>query len=1094
MQTFEETSQTKNAEVVDIFDLMTQLPDTDDDSLRGTMSADDALFHCLNVYARVDLAYIAMLCDKSVYETAQLLQGAIYQDPAPFLQGEAYDIAENWMPCARYLSGNVQKKLDEAMEARSRFGDLFDSNVEMLKRICPAHVGIDGIHVALGASWIPTQEVEAFLKQFLRLRKAPEVLFFEDLLTYKIVAPAEAKNSVRNNIVYGVQADSGKQYLTALDIVERTMNAKTPKVTDYLPRASGFGYQPHFNRQKTVEAQEKQRQICEAFCDFVYGDPYRAARFEEYYNQTLVGYTYAQYDGSFLKLPDLNPAVSLYRHQRDAVARVLLSEGNLMLAHDVGTGKSYEIIISAHELHRMGKSEKNLIVVPNNVLHAMVKMHADLYPNDAIFAVYPKDFTPEKRNRVLEKIRDGKFVAIYMAYSSFEMVTMSKAYYVRKMSDEIAALTTAIFNATDRHERSRLQAKQNEVQKKLQHYHKTEPPCPWLNYEALGITTLFVDEAHNFKNIPIYSQTEGIVGMGSSSKKCREMLEKAHNTKRVIFATGTPLTNSLSDLYAFQTYLQPDTLAFHKMNSFDTWINTFGKLETAIECDVDASSATLRTTTRFSSFHNLGELMGMFSQVCDFHHQSEAEEGLPYFAGPIDISVARNAAQAAYMKQLSERTELIRARGVSRNEDNLLKVTNDGRLAALDIRLADATLQTAAVGASKADACAQKVYELYCAHPDSVQVIFSDIGTPKAGFNIYDELAQKLVRLGVAREEIAFVHDATTEQARAKLFAAMNQAKVRVAIGSTQKLGVGVNVQEKLIALHHLSVPWRPSDMVQREGRILRKGNTSPQVYIFRYVTEGSFDAYSWQILENKQKFISAFLAGESGRREADDIADAVLSYAEVKALAIGNPLIKARVETANNLERTKIAFRARQKELLQLQAALDAYPQKIEQVRNLAKLAKADYIHYKNLKQVQTNEARVAFGKSVLDAVSQYVGKSEEQVFGKYQHSATVILPANLNEAHPYIIIEGAYGGRYPCDLSGDEKTPLGCVRSIESLLEHLGQRAEELARQREQMQSQQQAAKADLEKGNDYELAVTKLECELNRIDRHLEEQAAS
>ncbi|MCD8049221.1 MAG: SNF2-related protein [Clostridia bacterium] len=790
-----------NDEIIDVFDLIADEAQREC-SIPSEMPTDEALFTCLNDFGRVDVEYIAQLCGESTETVVEKLRGAIFQDPEYFLAGREYDIGSGWALSSKYLSGNVRKKLARAEYANKKFGGRFAENIERLKAVLPDVADIEDIHISLGASWIPAGEVEMFIARFLNLGKAPEVYFYKDLLTYKILPTKEAKESVLNTITFGVRGNVDrvtgycKQYLTALDIIEQTMNAKTIKVFDYIPKGNGldFEYEPIFNRQKTVEAQEKQKAIIDAFQDYVYGDRARTVRFEQYYNEKMVGYTYSQYDGAFLALPDLNPEVVLYKHQRDAIARVLLSGENLLLAHDVGTGKTYEMIVSLHEMYRMGISKKNLMVVPNNVLQATADAHRLLYKNDKILVVYPKDFTPERRNYMLELIRDGDYAAVYMAYSSFDMVVMSRKYYIDKMNGEIKTLSAAVYNAGASHEKHKLESKKKALEKKLLKYMAEASDSPWLTFDKLGITTLVVDEAHNYKNVPIRTCADGIVGMGGYSKKCSEMLEKAHFVRRLIFATGTPLTNSLADLFTFQTYLQPEALKYHKIHTFDAWVNTFGERETTIECDVDANSRSLRTMTRFSSFHNLSELMSLFSQVCDFHHLDESEEGMPDFNGYENICVPKNRAQHEYINELSERTDKIRSRKVKRSEDNLLKVTTDGRMAALDIRLVRCDAPYDKKSVSKTDACAAKVVELYHKYPASVQVVFSDIGTPKARFNVYDELAFALTAWGIPRCEIAFVHDATTERARAKLFEAMNKGTVRVVVGSTQKLGVGVNV------------------------------------------------------------------------------------------------------------------------------------------------------------------------------------------------------------------------------------------------------------------------------------------------------------
>ena len=753
---------------IDVLDLFMENDDSENTSVKSKILPDDALIKCLNTFGYVDINYIANESGLSADNAISALKGAIFQQPEALDDLRRYDNSVGWVVSSAYLNGNIRKKLESAILANERFPGKFADNIAALRKSLPSFVDMEEIHLSLGATWIPAAEYAAFIKDFLKLNEEPEVIFYQDLLTWKLVAPPDAATSVLNTIKYGVRDDTPKynwtrQYYTAIGIIESTMNAKTIKVYDYIPKRTGrsnYEYEPVLNKSKTTEAQERQKEIIDGFKDWVYSDSRRITRMEEYYNEAFVGYTNGVYDGSFLTFPDLNPDVTFYKHQRDVIARILLSRGNLLIAHDVGTGKTYEMIASVRELYRLGLSDKNLVVVPNNVLKATVDAHKYLYKNDNILAVFPKDFTPSKRNQTLEKIKNGDYVAVYMAYSSFDMIVMSKAYYVDKMSNRIMELKAAMYNTKIKYERKALKSKIEKLSAKLQKYIQEEQECPWMTFDELGIKTLVVDEAHNYKNIPIQTKASGIVGMGGvGSKKCREMLEKTHSVEQLIFATGTPLTNSLADLYVFQTYLQPEVLNYHNIGSFDTWVNTFGQRDITIECDVDANSSSLRTMTRFSSFHNLGELMSLFSQVCDFHHTAENEEGLPQFKGYTNVRVPKNPIQHNYILNLSERTEMIRNKEVRRDEDNLLKVTVDGRKAALDIRLVDTEKYVYGTFKSKISACADRVIKIYQS-TSSVQIVFSDIGVPKDKFNVYDELKRVLVKHGIPCSEIAFVHEA----------------------------------------------------------------------------------------------------------------------------------------------------------------------------------------------------------------------------------------------------------------------------------------------------------------------------------------------
>lgn len=1049
-------------------------------------TSDEALIECVNTFGRVDMKEMEQLSGIGVEQLILDLRGtAIFQDPSVFQDQSVWNPFDGWLLRAQYCSGNIFKKLSVAENAEDRFPGCFECNVTVLQKMLPASLILDEIHVSLGATWVPSEIYANFVKELLHFPIKPTVHYNRQLSLWKIEVNDKVynvKHSVANNYTYGTVR------MSAVKIIEQTMNARTAKVYDYFYKYNSRGndvYERVLNRQQTLMVQEKQKLIIEEFKKWISSDKSRKERLEECYNDAFVGYANSPYDGSFLRLPGLNPDIQLYSHQKNAVARILLSEDNILLSHDVGTGKTYEMVVSVHELKRMNLSDKNLIVVPNAVLKATVDAHKLLYPEDEIFAVFPKDFGPENRADALEKIRDNDYTAVYMAYSSFDMIVMSKKYWLDKWRKELRAVRSALSNSQCAGEEAQLKQEMGTLTRRIERYEQEAVDMPWPSFDELGINTLIVDEAHNYKNIPIRSRTDNIVGMHSTgSKKCAEMLEKAHFAHRLIMATGTPLTNSLADLFVMQTYLQPEELKFREIDSFDMWINCFGERETNFEIDVD--TAGLREMTRFSTFHNLTELMSLFASVCDFYHSDMNSEELPDFKGYDDICVPRSQWQTEYIHELGERTELIRAKAVKKTEDNLLKITTDGRKCALDIRLVG--LEEDDDSNSKIDVCASKIIEMYHKFPDTCQIVFSDIGTPKSSFNVYDCLKNKLVEMGIPKKEIAFIHDATSESVRSRLFNAMNEGKTRVVIGSTSKLGTGVNVQEKLIAVHHLSVPWRPADMVQREGRIIRPGNTCEQVYVFRYITEGSFDAYSWQLLENKQRFISSFLSGTSVIREMDDIADAVLSYAEVKALAIGNPLIKKRVETSNLLERTRIASRQRQKQLIDLRAVIENAPIQIEKIKELIRLTKKDKAFYeKNRVSIPLSE-RGAFGEELLEALRTNALREQERIFDDYQ-GFTVVLPANMMSDKPYVYIRRENGGNYYLDMDTDK--PMGCAQRIDRLLDGFGERIKSLKKQQITVSIQMSEAEADIEKGNPNESKIEELMKELTSIDEELSEE---
>lgn len=1050
-------------------------------------SSDDALIASVNRNGQVDLHYMAEISELSITQLITDLAGkAIFQDPAAFRERNRWEPETGWLLAPQYLCGNIPDKLSLAVRMNEQFPGCFQPNVDALKKLMPPGLSMEEIHVSLGASWIPTEIYTAFIKELLRLPWEPEVIYQSELSRWMINAKQLGYDSVLNKITYGTMD------LSALQIIEKTMNAISVKVYDYSYSMSHTDPERILNRDKTLAAQEKQKLILRKFGKWILSNPARRAQLQDLYNEAFVGYCTTPYDGSFLSLPGLNPAIQLYEHQKNAVARILLGEGSLLLAHDVGTGKTYQFVVSAHEMYRMGLSRKTLIVVPNNVLGATVDAHRLLYPEDDILAVYPKDFVPKKRAETLARIRDESHVCVYMAYSSFDMVQMSKNYYIQKQLRDLNALRTAAANASSAREKHALEAEAKRLNKKLSEYVVKGEDTPWPAFDDLGIDTLYVDEIQNYKNIPIESKADSIVGMhASGSKKCREMLEKVRNVRRLICATGTPLTNSLSDLFVLQTYLQPEELRFRGIDAFDVWLNTFAERETNYEIDIDAGA--LRMMTRFSSFHNLTELMSLFSTVCDFHSGDRDSAGKPVFRGYENVTVPKSRSQADYIRYLSDRTERIRSKKVRRKDDNLLSVTTDGRKAAMDIRLLPAEELKEAnvewnphdIARTKVSACADKILELYYRYPGTCQIVFSDLGTPKAGFNLYDDLKAALVRRGIQAGEVAYVHEATSENARARLFAAINQGTVRVIIGSTEKLGVGVNVQERLVALHHLSVPWRPADMVQREGRLLRQGNTCEEVFIFRYITEGSFDSYSWQLLENKQRFISSFLSGTNGSRSQEDISDTVLSYAEVKALAIGSPLIKKRVETANRLDRARMASRQRQKQLMDLRAVVDGTPEQIHRIEQNYRNVRQDADWYQEKRTVVPMEERMAFGEELIIALEDNVLQDADRTFDNYQ-GFRVILPANMLPERPYICLRGVSDARYPVNM--EDVKPLGAPMRLDRVLQDLPKRMQNLHNRILELQAQRREAEKDLNQGNPYQKTIEDLARKLDQIDRQI------
>ena len=1049
-------------------------------------SADAAFVYSMRNKGKVDLSYMEKISGISTDELIASLQGtAIWPDP------EVYEASKDYLACLtskqQLLRGNLIKKYAKAKAAHAKYGIFLDT-VELLKNALPDQVDPEDIHMNLGATWIPVRYIENFVKNILDMFQEPNIEYNSYLgkWTMSVLSPP---NYVDNYYKYGTTR------MNAVTIIKNILNAKPIKVYDQVERRDGRdGYDMVLNKAETLAASQKEKLILDAWQDYVRSDKKIEQHLQEIYMEQY-GYSLCRYDGSFLGLYGLNPAVHLYEHQKNAVARIVLNH-NTLLAHEVGAGKTMEYMCGVHELIRLGLGKKAMIVLPNNTLDQAVKTYQELYPQDKILTVYPKkDFVPAKREETIHKMATGDCRVILMAYSSFDMLSLTKDYKIAQKKQEMEACEREIFECINNATYNALQTKKKRISKELQKLEEEDKDQITNCFDLLGVDILVVDESHNYKNISLDNKTDSIVGVhNAGSKKADNMLEKVEYIQsmdgHVIFATGTPITNSMADLYVLQRYLQPNELKMCNIYHFNEWISTFCSQTHSFEIDVD--SKNFRYTTRFSKFHNLPELMSMFSDVCDFYQIKDGELGLPDFDGYTDSTVKKSLAQKKYIDEIALRTEAIRAHKVKRSEDNLLKITVDGRKCALDIRLVE---ENATVGndETKVRVCAKHIAELYFGKPGTTQIAFCDISTPKEGFNIYDELKKELIKLGVAGEEVAYIHEAETETKRDKIEKRFNAGDLRVLIGSTMKLGTGTNVQEKLVAIHHLDVPWRPADMIQREGRIIRQGNTNEKVYVYRYCTQASFDAYTWQILENKQRFIAQFLSGsmDAVHREESDCADTVLNYAEIKALAIGNPMIKKRVEVANELEHARINQRQRRKELNELKVLLDNLPRRIRERENMIRNAKTDIVHYRNHKKTVPVPEREALGKKILSTLITNVMQDTNRVLDTYQ-GFQILLPKNMKVEKPYVILHRPSSNPYLIKMDGDKA--LGCCRRLDYVLEHLNDTVTEYEGILDELCKQKKNAESKLDEGNEFDLEVARLIKSLEEIDQRLQEDKVS
>ena len=1067
--------------VVDIYDIPDLLQPEDPGGPQYREAA-KALALCMNTLGRVDLRWMADQSGLSVSELTKDLKCIIMQDP------QAYHLhhsdLDSWLLRPQYICGNIKDKLDIAEEMNQVYPGRFNSNIPALRSALPEPIPFEEIGITIGSPWIPAEYYAEFAREILELPSAPEVKHSTTLHQWKVTPPDGAEWSIPNFHTYGTMR------MPALKILEHTLNSVIVKVHDEEYRlALKSGTARVLNKEETLIAQEKQEALQSVFRSWVGRDPLRVKRLMEIYHNTFACIVACRYDGSFLTLPGLNPDFTPYPHQKNAVARIIL-EKDVLLNHAVGSGKTNILIMGIHERKRMGLSEKNLVVVPNNVLEAFERAHQYLYPEDRILVIRPdKEFSPANRSRTLEQIRDGDFVAVYMAFSSFDMIRMSRQSKLDRKEDEIRSLRAKANTSADPWEKRTLETAIRRMCVSFEKMKKELPEDKYLPFEQLGITTLAVDEAHNFKNVSLQTRTEGVVCMhATGSVMCDELLAKTcwlrSNGGSLLFATGTPLTNSISDLFVMQLFLQPEQLELLNLSRFDEWIGSFATRQSGFEIDVD--SKNFRIMTRFSSFHNLPELISLFANVCDFCSSQEQEFGLPLCDGYIDTVVPKSQELCDYIDELVYRTELIRQKLVKPHEDNLLQVSIDSKLAALDMRQKDSTAHPDPQY-TKVYACTLNIMHRLRSHPGTAQLVFCDQGTPKKGFNIYQALKDHLMDMGIPGDQIAFVHDAKTDAQRRKLFDAVNKAKVRVLIGSTAKLGTGVNVQERLIAIHHLDIPWKPSDILQREGRLIRQGNTNPQVYIYRYITTGTFDAYSWQILENKQRFIGQLMHGTVAARDARDIDDTVLTYAEIKALSVGDPLIKTRVETGNLLERVNLQSRQRDAELRRLQNVVDAAPLRLDELSQIRRRLGQDKQWFEMNRERMSRRDRLAFGEELLDALTGNVNQAEERRFD-YIHGFAVLLPAHMDPARPHVILAG--NNRYEVDMT--EAKDAGCIQRIEHLLMNLDDRLRDTRSQMDLTKDNARQAMAELSKGNPFLEQVTRLREQLLEIDQALNRRA--
>ena len=929
-------------------------------------TATEALALSLNEKAEVDLPYMAQLTGKTEEKITEELVGVIFKNP----------LTDQWESGDEYLSGNVRDKLNTARTFAENHPE-FTPNVRALEAVQPRDLEASEIEVRVGATWIEPSDYQDFMVELLHTprylaQKEIQVKFSEVNGEWRITG--KNADSPRNAFAY---ATYGTERANAYRILEDTLNLKDVRIYDKVVNDNGDEVRV-LNKKETMLASQKQDALKAAFQDWIFKDQQRRERLVSVYNERFNSIRPREYDGSHLTFPGMNPEIELRPHQKNAVAHQLYGD-NVLLAHVVGAGKTYEMVAAAMESKRLGLSQKNLFVVPNHLTEQWGAEFLQLYPGANILVATKKDFEPANRKKFCARIAMGNYDAIIIGHSQFERIPISDEKQEAMLQRQIDDLEMAIQSARYEQDGGRYTVKQIEktrktLQTRLEKLNQKEKKDQVVTFEELGVDHLYVDEAHSYKNAFLYTKMRNVAGIAQNeAQKSADMFNKCQyldeitGGKGITFATGTPISNSMTELYVMQRYLQNSKLQNMGLGLFDSWASTFGEVVTSIELAPEGTG--YRAKSRFARFYNIPELMNMFKEIADIKTSDQLELPVPE-AEYETVVLKPTEQQKEIVENLGERAEVVRNGGVDASVDNMLKITNDGRKLALDQRLVNELLPDNPE--SKISVCAEKSYEIWkdTAAQKSAQLIFCDLSTPKGdgSFNVYDDLKRKLMEKGVPEKEIAFIHDANTEAKKTELFGKVKSGQVRFLIGSTAKMGAGTNVQDRLIALHHLDIGWKPSDLEQREGRIIRQGNHNKKVHIFRYVTESTFDSYMWQLIENKQKFISQIMTSKAPVRSCEDVDEAALSYAEVKALATGNPAVKEKMALDVDVAKLKLLKANHMNNQYRLEDNIARnFPQQIAKLTEIIDSYKADIAHYSEHKITDPEQFTMEIGGKVF-------------------------------------------------------------------------------------------------------------------------------
>ena len=992
-------------------------------------TADEALAVSMGEKAAIDMEYMMELSGKSEEELFADLKGVIFLNPL-YEYGNSYE--PKHLMADEYLSGNVREKLATAKKSAALYPEDYTVNVQALEKVQPKDLTASEISVRLGATWIPPEVFQQFMFEFLDTPRYAQWNIKVHYSQFTGEWNIEGKSYDRSNVK--AYSTYGTSRINAYKIIEETLNLKDVRIFDYIEDDEGKK-KAVLNKKETAIAQAKQELIKQGFQDWIWADPTRREKLTKMYNEKFNSIRPREYDGSHIVFNGMNPEIELREHQKNAVAHILYG-GNTLLAHAVGAGKTFEMVAAAMESKRLGLCNKSLFVVPNHLTEQWAAEFLQLYPAANILVATKRDFETKNRKKFCGRIATGDYDAVIIGHSQFEKIPMSIERQRAILEQQLEELTDGIMdlkrNRGENFSIKQLEKSKKSVKQKLEKLNDQSRKDDVVTFEELGVDRLFIDESHYYKNLYLYTKMRNVGGIAQTEAqkssdlfmKCR-YLDELTGGRGTVFATGTPISNSMVELYTIQRYLQYNTLVKNNLQHFDSWASTFGETVTAVELTPEGTG--YRAKTRFAKFYNLPELMAMFKEVADIKTADMLELPVPE-AHFHNVAVKPSEMQKEMVASLAERAEKVRGGGVDSSVDNMLKITNDGRKLALDQRMLNDMLPD--FEGSKINACVDNIYRIWeeTADKKSAQLVFCDLSTPKndGTFSVYNDIRKKLIERGVPESEVRFIHEADTDVKKKELFQKTRKGEVRVLLGSTQKMGAGTNVQDRLIALHDVDCPWRPSDLEQRSGRIIRQGNSNPNVDIYRYVTEQTFDAYLYQLVEGKQKFASQIMTSKSPVRSAEDIDETALSYAEIKMLATGNPYIKEKMDLDIQVQKLKLLKSNFLSERYALEdKIIKYYPQRITALENRIEGLKQDVETAKQhpkptddrfvgmeVKGVFYSEKADA-GKAIIEACKQ-MNSPDPIPLGKYRGFETELL-FNTAERNYEVRLKGATSRNVP-------------------------------------------------------------------------------